>query len=48
LFTDKLKEIVSEIPESTTIGRCILAWFLNIGLKKNAHIPDSITAGKIL
>jgi L-threonylcarbamoyladenylate synthase len=32
--TDKLKEIVSEIPENKTIGRCILAWFFNIGLKK--------------
>jgi hypothetical protein len=38
--TDKLKRNSPEIPDTIKMH---LAWSLNIGLKKNAHIPDSIT-----
>ncbi len=45
--TDKLKEIVSEIPEKAQqLADAFWPGSLTLVLKKNAHIPDSITAGK--
>ena len=45
--TDKLKEIVSEIPKKAQqLADAFWPGSLTLVLKKNAHIPDSITAGK--
>lgn len=45
--TDKLKEIVSEIPEKAQqLADAFWPGSLTLVLKKNANIPDSITAGK--
>ena len=45
--TTKLKEIVSEIPEKAQqLADAFWPGSLTLVLKKNANIPDSITAGK--